>query len=277
MREFRKKQKKLYKFMKSLIIFGAVFIFIYIGAQPYVQKASTAAAIVCGYVCDLLVIVNLCVIFSYYNKYGKSDRFLEVTEHEISDYGSYITSREKGDSASFISEMLCDFKNDGYAVTTDTEIDEFDFSIVAFKKKEFFYVADIQSLSRDDIIAYIDVVINDITVHNLKRSGNCVLCFVTDKAQENAVALSKMITPLGKKEQITIALAVVEPAEQKCYFLGNMETKCRAMIAEYVMHCKLPFSEKHIGDSHLPFQDELEERMRKFDIKQFKNGSFYAH
>ena len=37
MREVRKKQKNFYKFLKSLVIFSVVFIFIYIGAQPYVR------------------------------------------------------------------------------------------------------------------------------------------------------------------------------------------------------------------------------------------------
>ncbi len=277
MRDFRKRQKKLYRIMKSLIIVGTLFIFIFIGAKPYIENANTAAAIICSYICDILVVANLIVIFSYYNKYGKSDSFLEVIEHEISDNGSYITSRKEKDAKSFVSALLNDFKSDGFMIKSKIELDEFDFSVVASKRKEFFYVADIESLSREDIIAYIDVVINDITVHNLKHSGNAVICFVTDKAEENAVALSKMITTLGKKEQIKIALIIVEPSCGKCYFLGNMETKCRAMIAEYIMRCKIPFDEKNIGEKHLPFQDELEKHMQSFDIKQFRNGSFYAH
>ena len=145
------------------------------------------------------------------------------------------------------------------------------------KKKEFFYVTEISSLSKDDILAYIDVVINDITVHNLKRSGNEVVCFVTDKPQEDAIALSKMITPLGKKEQIKIAVAIAQPGESRCYFLGNMPTKCQQMIASYVLKCSLPIADKYKGERHLPFQDKLEIHMADFNIKDFKNGTFYAH
>ena len=277
MREFRKKQKKLYKLMKALIIFSVIFIFVFIGAQPYVEKFSSIADMVCRYLCDILIVANLCVLFSYYSKYGKCDKFLESVEYELSDYGSYIISREEKEEKTFLKAMQNDFSKSGYAVNSDLEIDEFDFSFVASTKKEFFYAAEIDSLSRNDILAYIDVVINDITVRNLKRKGNAVICFVTDKAEEEAIAISKMITPLGKKEQIKIALAIAEPQTGKCYFLGNAETKCHQMIANYVLKCNIPISKENIGDKRLPFQDELEKHMKDFDIKSFKNGTFYAH
>lgn len=277
MREFRKKQKRLYKIMKALIIFSAIFIFIFIGAQPYVEKLSSAADMICRYSCDILIIANLCVLFSYYNKYSKSDKFLEAVEYELSDYGSYITSRKETEEKAFIKAMQNDFSKSGYAVNSDIEIDEFDFSFTASTKKDFIYAAEIDSLSRSDILAYIDVVINDITVHNLKRKGNTVICFVTDKAEEEAVAISKMITPLGKKELIKIAIAIVEPKTSKCYFLGNMQTKCQQIIANFVLRCNIPIPKENVGDKRLPFQDELEKHMEDFDIKSFKNGTFYAH
>lgn len=277
MREFRKKQKRLYGLMKALIIFSVIFIFLFIGAQPYVERFSSVADVVCRYLCDFLIIANLCVLFSYYNKYSKSDKFLEAVEYELSDYGSYITSREEKEEKAFIDAMQKDFSKSGYAVNSDIEIDEFDFSFVASTKKEFFYSAQIESLSRSDILAYIDVVINDITVHNLKRKGNAVICFVTDKAEEEAISISKMITPLGKKEQIKIALAIVEPQKCNCYFLGNAKTKCQQIIANYVLKCNIPVPKENIGDKRLPFQNELEKHMEDFDIKSFKNGTFYAH
>ncbi|MDE6659753.1 MAG: hypothetical protein K2K01_06535, partial [Eubacterium sp.] len=157
--------------MKALIIIGVIFIFIFIGAQPYVEKLSTVADMVCRYLCDFLIVANLCVLFSYYSKYGKSDKFLEGVEYELSDYGSYLLSRTEKEEKVFIKAMQKDFAKSGYAVNSDIEIDEFDFSFVAATKKDFFYTAEIESLSRSDILAYIDVVINDITVHNLKRKG----------------------------------------------------------------------------------------------------------
>ena len=277
MKEFRKKQKRLFQIMKALIIFGVIFIFIFIGAQPYIEKLSSVADMVCRYLCDFLIVANLGVLFFYFSKYGKSDKFLESVEYELSDYGSYITLREEKEEKAFIKAMQNDFSKSGYAVNSDIEIDEFDFSFVASTKKDFFYAAEIESLSRNDILAYIDVVINDITVHNLKRKGNAVLCLVTDKAEEEAIAISKMITPLGKKEQIKIALSIVEPQTGKCYFLGNVSTKCQQVIANYVLNCNIPIPKENIGDKRLPFQDELEEHMKDFDIKSFKNGTFYAH
>ena len=277
MREFRKKQKKLYKLMKAVIIFSVVFIFIFIGAQPYVEKLSSIADMVCRYLCDILIIANLCLLFSYYNKYSKSDKFLDAVEYELSDCGSYVTSREEKEETAFLKSMMQDFSKSGYAVNSDIEIDEFDFAFTASGKKDFFYAAEIESLSRSDILAYIDVVIHDITIHNLKRKGNAVICFVTDKAEDEAIAVSKMITPLGKKEQIKIALAIAEPKTGKCYFLGNAKTKCQQIIANYVLKCNIPIPKENVGDNRLPFQDELEKHMESFDIKSFKNGTFYAH
>lgn len=277
MREFRKKQKRLHKIMRALIIAGAVFIFIYIGAKPMLDEVSAIASLICSYICDFLVIANMAVMFTYYNKYGKSDSFLERTEHEIDDYGFYYTARKETDEKSFLDAMLTDLKKDGFKISMEAESDGLDFDYTAFKKKEFFYVSQIESLSREDVIAYIDSVITDITVHNLKRSGNAVICFVTDKAEDGAVALSKMITPLGKKEQIKIAVSIIEPSSKKCFFLGNMPTKCQQMIIQYVMGTFLPLENNLKGERRLPFQDELEIHMQSFDIKEFKNGTFYAH
>lgn len=277
MRDFRKKQKKLYKLMKTLMIFSVIFILVYIGAQPYVAEFNNTVAIIINYLCDFLVIANMFVLFSYYNKYSKSDKFLEAIEYELSDYGYYFTARQENTSKEFIEAVQKDFTGGRFAVNSDIEIDEFDFSFSAFSKNEFFYMAEIRSLSRNDILAYIDAVINDITVHNLKRKGNAVICFVTDKAEEGAIEISKMITPLGKKEQIKIALSIVQPEDRKCYFLGNMPTKCQQMIANYVLKCNIPIPDELKGENRLPYQDKLEKHMADFDIKSFKNGTFYAH
>lgn len=277
MRKFRKKQKKFYKLMKALIVFSVVFILVYIGAQPYVAAFSNIAAVACSYFCQLLIVANLCVIFSYYNRYSKCDKFLEAVEYEIADYGYYFTARKESTEMDFIHAMQNDIAGNGFVLNSDIEIDEFDFSFSAMTKKDFIYAANIESLSRSDILAYIDAVIHDITIRNLRRKGNAVICFVTDKAEEEAIAISKMITPLGKKEQIKIALAIVQPSDKKCYFLGNTQTKCQQLIANYVLKSDIPIPDKLKGERHLPFQDKLEKHMEDFDIKSFKNGTFYAH
>lgn len=263
--------------MKAMIICSFIFIFIYIGAEPYVADYSNYAAMICSYVCDILIIANLCFLFFYFNKYSKCDSFLEAIEYEIDDYGYYFTARAENDEESFIKAMQKDLMQSRFALESNIEINEFDFAFAAYSKKDFIFAANIPSLSRNDILAYIDSVIYSITVQNLKRKGNAVICFVTDKAEEEAIEISKMITPLGKKEQIKISLAIVQPSDKKCYFLGNKQTRCRQLIADYVLKCSIPIPEELKGERHLPYQDKLEKHMEDFDLKSFKNGTFYAH
>lgn len=277
MNEFRKKQKKLFRIMKTLIVFSAVFIFVYIGAQPYVANFSQTLAIAINYVCDGLVIVNLVIIFFYYSKYGKSDSFLTSVEYEINDAGYYITSREESTEEDYLNTVIEDLKSNNFSVDKNITVNTFTFDVRAYKKKEFFYIANIDALDKNDVIAYLDEVINDITVKNLKRKGNAVLCFITNKAQDDAIALSKMITPLGKKETIKISVAIVEPETKKVYFRGNEESVCRKLTANYVMNCDIPIKEKYIHREKLSFQHELEEKMKNFNIKDFKDGNFYIH
>lgn len=277
MREFRKKQKRLYNLMKAIIIVGAAAIFVYIGAKPYVEDISNTAAMICNYVCDALVILIMVVLFMYFSKYGKSDSFLTSIENELSDTGYYFTSRTEKETVSYTNAMLEDFKNCGYMLNSNVEINEFEFDFKAEKKKEFFYCISLDDADRNDVLAYLDCVIYDITVKNLKRKGNAVLCFITDKAEDDAIALSKMITPLGKKEQIKIAIAICEVSSGRVYFLGNVKTKCQQLTANFVMNCDVPIKEQYIGKERLPFQDELEEKMKSFNIKDFKAGTFNAH
>lgn len=277
MREFRKKQKRLYNLMKAIIIVGAAAIFVYIGAKPYVEDISNTAAMICNYVCDALVIIIMVVLFTYFSKYGKSDSFLTSIENELSDTGYYLTSRTEKETVSYTNAMLEDFKSCGYMLNSNIEINEFEFDFKAEKKKEFFYCISLDNADRNDVLAYLDCVIYDITVKNLKRKGNAVLCFITDKAEDDAIALSKMITPLGKKEQIKIAVAICEVSSGRVYFLGNVKTKCQQLTANFVMNCDVPIKEQYIGKERLPFQDELEEKMKSFNIKDFKAGTFNAH
>ncbi len=277
MRELRKKQARLYKIMKGFLIAAAVVIVVYIGAEPYVAKASQTAAIVMNYVCDALVLGAMFVIFAYYNKYGKSDAFLTRVEHEIDDAGYYLTAREEKTTEQYVDAMFNDLKSCGFALDKNIEIDDFEFDIRAYKKKEFFYAVQVEALNRDDVLAYSDVAVNDLTVQKLKRKGDCVICFVTDKADDSAIGISKVITPFGRKEQLKVSYAIAEVQTGRVYFLGNMATKLQQMTANYVMNCDVPIKDKYIGKERLPFQDELEERMKSFTIAEFRNGTFYTH
>lgn len=277
MRELRKKQARLYKIMKGFLIAAAVVIVVYIGAEPYVAKASQTAAIVMNYVCDALVLGAMFVIFAYYNKYGKSDAFLTRVEHEIDDAGYYLTAREEKTTEQYVDAMFNDLKSCGFALDKNIEIDDFEFDIRAYKKKEFFYAVQVEALNRDDVLAYSDVAVNDLTVQKLKRKGDCVICFVTDKADDSAIGISKVITPFGRKEQLKVSYAIAEVQTERVYFLGNMATKLQQMTANYVMNCDVPIKDEYIGKERLPFQDELEERMKSFTIAEFRNGTFYTH
>ncbi len=277
MKEIRKKQKKLLKIMKFAVAVALVYFVVYVGARPYIESASSITAIICSYVNDTLVIACLVLVLVYYSKYGKSNAFLTRIECEINDCGYYYTQNTPKDRTEFINELVGSFKNNGFAVNSKVEFEELEFDYTAIKRKEFFYVIDVDSLSREDVLAYLDVVVNDLTVRNLKRSGNCIICFVTDNAEDGAVALSKMVCTFGKKEQLKIALAVVEPENSKCFFLGNMQTKCQRLVADYIMRSPTPIPESLMHKERLPFQDELEKHMEEFTLKAYNDGTFYAH
>lgn len=276
MNKVRFKQRKLFKAVKILTVLAAVFIFVYIGVQPYVSDYSRQLALALNYICNALVIAVLTTLFIYFSRYGKCDSFLNAVENEINDAGCYLTSRSQrgSDLADVIGD---DLKNCGYLVSRNVEVNEFDFSIKATKGRQLMYIASIDNADKNDVVAHIDSVINDLTTRTLKRKADAVLCIITDTAKPDAVALSKMITPLGRREQIKIALAICENDTGRVYFLGNVQTKCSCMIANFVMNCDVPIKEQYICREKLPFQKELEEKMKTFTLKSFNNGSFYVH
>lgn len=277
MKEIRRKQKKLFTAMKIIVAVTLVYIVVYIGAQPYIEAQGSTAAMICSYLSDGLIVASLIVALVYYSKYGKTNAFLNRIEHEIKDCGYYKTDRQPSAPEEYLNSLFDKLKGNGYAVESNVEYDGLEFSYTAFKRKEFFYVCGVDDLSKDDVLAYLDCAVNDLTVRRLKRAGNCLLVFVTDKAQGGAVALSKMVCTFGKKEQLKIALAIVEPENERCYFLGNMQTKTQQMAAEYLMNCSVPIPEKLKHNEILPFQKELEKHMEDFTVKSYLDGSFYAH
>lgn len=274
MKEFRKKQKRLYTLMKISVIVAAIFLFCFIGFQPYIADLSNTASVVCSYICDFSVIFVLAVLFVYYSKYGKSDAFLTSIENELDDAGYYLTSRDEKDVDAYCAAVYDDLKNCGYSMSKNFEVNDLEFDFKGYKKNEFFYAVAANDLDRNDILAYLDSAIYDITVQNLKRKGSGVLCFITDKAQDSAVALSKMTTFLGKKERLKINLAVCEVITGRVYFLGNAKTKCQQMIANFAMNCDVPIKEQYIGKEKLPFQRQLEEKMKDFNLKDFRAGKY---
>lgn len=277
MNKIRLRQRKLFRLLKALVIFGAAFILIFIGVQPTIKEYSLTLVTVLTYVCDALVVVVLALLFAYYSKYSKCDSIMSAIENEINDNGYYLTSREEKDAESYTDAVYNDLKKCGYSMNKDVEIADFDFSIKAMKKKEYFYCASVDGLDKNDVLAYLDAVITDITVNSLKRKGNGVLCLITDKAEDDAISLSKMITPLGKKEQLKIAIGICEISTGRVYFLGNVQTKYQQMIANFVMNCDVPIKEKYICSDKLAFQLELADRMKDLTLKDIKSDYFSVH
>lgn len=263
--------------MKIIVAVTLIYIVVYIGVQPYIAALGGTAAVLFSYLSDGLILASLVIALVYYSKYGKTNAFLNRIEHEIKDCGYYKTDGMPSDPEKYMESLFEKLKSNGYAVDSNVEYDGLEFSYTAFKRKEFFYVCGVDDLSKDDVLAYLGCAVNDLTVRRLKRAGNCLLVFVTDKAQDGAVALSKMVCTFGKKEQLKIALAIVEPENEKCYFLGNMQTKTQQMAAQYLMNCSVPIPEKLKHNEILPFQKELEKHMEDFTVKSYLDGSFYAH
>ena len=278
MKEFRLKQKKLKKIMNIFCIITAVFMFVYIGVEPFLPDIIGSVGTLCvGYAADVLVVVSVALLFVYFSKYSKSDSFLENIEYELSDCGCYFTSRQETSQKDYLTAVLDDLKSNGFNIETNVEIDGFTFDVRAIKGKEIFYIVCDDEIDKNDVIAYQQSAIYDITAVNVKRKANAVMLYICDNADDGAVSLSKAITPLGKKEQIKIANSIVELSSKRCYFLGNKPTKCQQMIANYVMNCALPIKDKFKLNEKLPFQYELEEHMKDFNIKDFNNGTFFAH
>ena len=278
MKEFRLKQKKLKKIMNIFCIITAVFMFVYIGVEPFLPDIIGSVGTLCvGYAADVLVVVSVVLLFVYFSKYSKSDSFLENIEYELSDCGCYFTSRQETSQKDYLTAVLDDLKSNGFNIETNVEIDGFTFNVRAIKGKELCYIVCDDEIDKNDVIAYQQSAIYDITAVNVKRKANAVMLYICDNADDGAVSLSKAITPLGKKEQIKIANSIVELSSKRCYFLGNKPTKCQQMIANYVMNCALPIKDKFKLNEKLPFQYELEEHMKDFNIKDFNNGTFFAH
>lgn len=277
MREFRKKQSRFKKIMNVACIFTAIFFFIYIGIQPMLAEWNQTAAIVIAYAGDILIVACLVILFLYFSRYGKSDKFLEAIEYELSDVGYYLTSRKEKTQEEYYNAVVEDIRNNGFSVDEKVSVNDFDFDAVGRKRNEIIYIVNTDDLDKNDVIAYVDSVVYDITAINIKRKANAVIVFITNKADDGAISLSKMITPLGKKETIKIANAIVEVDSGRVYFLGNKITKNQQIIANYVMNCEVPIKDCYKAKEQLPFQFELEEHMKSFNIKDFKNGTFYAH
>ena len=278
MEEVRKKQKLFKRIMRIAVIVTAVFLFVYIGISPNVQNAFGGRAyLILNYVSDILVVISLALVLIYYSKYSKLEYFLSDVEREINDCGYYFTAREEKSIDDYFNAVCSDLQSSGYALEKKLELSELEFDARALKSKEFFYIVCIDTLEKSDVIAYLDAAVYNTTAVNLKRKGNCVVLFICSDIEEAALSLSKAVTAMGKKNQLKFTVAFVNVSNGRVYFSGLNPTKCQQMTANYVMNCSLPIKDEFKGSEKLEFQKELEEKMKHFDMKEFKNGTFSVH
>lgn len=275
MEEIRKKQKQIKKIMRAFVIVTAVFMLAYIGFAPMVTNAGAATAL--NYTCDILVILSLILVLYYYSKYAKLELFLNDVEAEINDVGYYYTARTQKEPRAYFEAVEADLKNNGFSFERDLELSELNFDGRGMKTKEFFYLVCIDELDKNDVIAYLDSAIYDVTVGNLRRKGSCVVAFICSSVDEEALSLSKAVCAMGKKNQLKFAVAIVNTSDGRVYFSGLNPTKCQQMTANYIMNCEVPVKDEFKGSEKLAFQYELEEKMKGFNIDDFKNGTFSVH
>lgn len=273
----RVKQKRLYTLMKYFVIIGVLFIVFYIGAKPTIDELNSTASVICSYLCDIIVIANLVLVFAYYTKYGKCDVVLNNIADEIADCGYYRINSEVSDTENYLAAVKETLNGALYSVSTDYETDEFDFSFYADKRSEFVYCIFVSELDRNDVIAYLDTVVSDITYHSLKRKGNGVILFVTDKADKSALSLSKLIVSLGRKSQIRLSVAVAEPDNGKIFYLGNQKTKCQQMIANYMQFTDLPVPDNLKSADKLEFQLTLKEKLKTATVSELTADAINIH
>lgn len=274
MKEFRKKQVRLKKILNICVVFTVVYLFVYYGVAPMLE---TNLSTILDFVGFGFVIATVSILFVYSSKYGRCDKFLESVENEINDNGYYLYARNESNIEDYIKSIKTDLVNNGFSVNDNVEIDELEFCTRGIKKNEFVYIIDCENVDKNDIVAYLQSAMYDVTSVNIRRKCNSILVYVCNKADDEAISLSKMITPLGKKEQIKFANAIIELDTGRCYCLGNVPTKCQQMIVNYAMGCDIPLEDRYIAKDKLEFQYELEKKMESFNIKDFKNDNFYVH
>ena len=277
MREFRRKQKLLKRIMNVIVIATAILLLVLIGTEnALIENAGRSVALALHYASEILVVASLIIVLYYYSKYGKTDTFLTNVEFELSDVGYYKTKRGESTVDSYYKAVREDLIGGAFAISENLELTEMDFALRGVKRSELFYIVNTDELDKNDIIAHLDSVVYDVTAVLMKRVCNTVLLFVCDKADDEAIALSKSITTMGKKDKIKIAMAIAEVSTGRVYFLGNNTTKCQQMIATYVMNTVVPIANSLKGE-RLPFQDELEEHMKNFDLNEYRRGNFFSH
>jgi len=275
MNDFVKKQKRFKLFRNAFLIFTAFAIFIYIGAEPYIEKnqGNTKAFELLLFI---LVIVSMALLFIYESKFSKAISFIEDSAYEINDAGYYFIYNSEASKEEFIASVKENLTVNGFKIENNPEVKELLFSFNAFKGCEYLYLVNLESVDKNDILAYSDSAVYDLTANKLRAKGNCAVVFVCDNADESAVSLSKSISRIiSGKKVIRIGFAIAELSTGRIYFRGNEPSVLQKLICQYIIGCELPLDKKLIGNEKLEFQIELENKLKDFNIADYKSGKYF--
>ena len=275
MNDFKKQLKRFRKFRNIAIVSIAVLIFLYIGAEPYLNKSFGNIGVFQS-VMFILVLSALIIEFYYESKYSKAAKYISDIDLQISDAGYYITSREENGIDEFYNSLKADIENSGYKLTENSDADGLTFDFYAGKGTEYIYAVKLDNTERSDVIAYLDAAKNDLLSNKLKRKGECVVLFITDKAEDSAIALSKAFSRVivSRYNVITISPAIIEPESKKVYYLGNRISPTQKIVTELVLKSEFPLDNKFIHFEKLSFQKELEKEVEDFNIQDFKSRKY---
>jgi len=275
MDDFLKKQK-LFKLMQNVsLTVTAVIIFIYIGAEPYIEDAF-GNTLPLQLVLFALVLFSAGLLFLYQSKYSKAADFIEDIMYEVNDCGYYLNARKECTTEEFINSVSKDLKENGFKTELNSEVNSLNFDVSAFKGIEFVYIVNTDNVDKNDVVVYSDSALYDVMQNKMKSKGSCVLVFVCNKADESAIALSKAISrTFSGKRVLKTGIAVAELSTNRVYFRGNEPSVIQKLVANYVMNCEIPIKERFKGNERLNFQYELENKLKSFNLNDFNSGKFF--
>lgn len=275
MSEFRQKQRRFKRLRNISAVILAIIIFIYIGVEPMLLKAFGSVGIF-QLILFALVIFVLVIVFIYESKYEKAGKYLDGIDLQISDAGYYLTSRKENEADSYYNAVLKNIIEAGYKICENYEADSFLFDCCALKSQEYIYAVKLNTVDKNDVIAYLDAARNDITGVKLKRKGETVVVFFCDESEESAVELSKNTVTVvtSRYNSLSFSPVIVEVKTGRVYFLGNKISRTQKIVANYIMNCDLPFKEEYISKEKLAFQNKLENEIKEFNVSDFKSGKY---
>ena len=167
-------------------------------------------------------------------------------------------------------------KSYGFKTQENIYTNELQFDFTAVKGVEYVYCVKLDTVNRNDIIAYLDASERDIMADKLRRKGECAVFFICNRADEGAKALSKSFTKIfvSRYNMIFISPVIIEVDTKRVYFLGNRISRTQKIVSRFALDCEVPIDKKLIGNERLEFQKKLEKDMDNFSLSDFRKGNY---